>query len=343
MLSDDRIEIGHGSGGSLSADLISNEFIKSYVDTDLYLGDDATVLNNIVVSNNKQIVISTDSFVVDPLFFPGGDIGKLSICGTVNDVCTSGATPIAMSVSFIIEEGFEITKLKKICSSIADCAKQANVSIVTGDTKVVQSGKCDGIYMNTTGIGLVDKDKKLSGNNIVPGDAILLSGTIGDHGMCIMAKRDSFEFEPEICSDCAPLNTLVEDVLAKCPHTRCFRDPTRGGIASTLNEFAKQSNVDIIINQTQVPVKKTVKSACDLLGLDVFHVANEGKMLCVVPKEQAVAVLKAMRSNEYGKDACIIGYAQKSSSDSPKVFLQTEYNTRRILDMLAGQQLPRIC
>lgn len=337
------IELAHGSGGSLMADLILNEFVSTYMDKSLYIGDDATVLSNLSVLEDEKLVMSSDSFVVNPLFFPGGDIGRLAVCGTVNDISTSGARPVALSVSFIIEEGFKIEKLHNICSSIAKAAIEASISIVTGDTKVVEKGKCDGIFINTAGVGIVKKNKVLSGRNIKPNDVVLISGTVGDHGICIMSKRDGFSFDSQIESDCAPLNSLVSDVLSVCPNTRCFRDPTRGGVASTLNEFAKQSCVDITINQIEVPVKKQVKSACELLGLDVFHVANEGKMVCIVPPEQADDALSVMRANKYGKEAAIIGCVDYAQSSTGRVFVQTEYKTKRILDMLAGSQLPRIC
>lgn len=337
------ITMAHGSGGIMMKELIDSLFIESYVDKSLYLGDDATILNNIELKEGQHISMTTDSYVVNPLIFPGGDIGKLSICGTVNDLSTSGAHPVAISIAFILEEGFEINKLKEICSSINQAAKEANVKIVTGDTKVVDRGKCDQIFINTSGIGIVDKGISLSGKNICPGDCVLISGSVGDHGITILSVRDSLSFSTDLTSDAAPLNSLISDVLKVAPDTRCFRDPTRGGIASTLNEFAVQSNVDITINEVEVPIKKSVKSACELLGLDPFQVANEGKIICVVPPDKADAVLSVMRENKYGKEAALIGHCDKVEGSSPKVYVQTQYKTRRILDMLSGQQLPRIC
>lgn len=339
----DIITMAHGSGGVAMKELIDGLFIKEYVNKDIYLGDDATVLSKIKLKNNERIAISTDSYVINPLFFPGGDIGRLAVCGTVNDVSTSGAKAVALSLSFIIEEGFAICDLKKICRSIAKTAEEAGVSIVTGDTKVVDKGKCDGLFINTTGFGIVSKEKALSGKNIKDGDAIIVSGSIGDHGIAIMSTREGLNFSSNIKSDCAPLNSLVQSVSKVAPDTRCFRDPTRGGLASTLNELAMQSNVDITINEEYVPVKKAVNSACEMLGYDVFQVANEGKMVAVVPKSQAEKAVASMRKNKYGKAAAIIGFAKKSKDKSPKVFVQTKYKTSRILDMLVGEQLPRIC
>ena len=299
----DIITMAHGSGGIAMKELIDDLFVKQYVNKDLYLGDDATVLSNIKPKDNERIAISTDSYVISPIFFPGGDIGRLAVCGTVNDVSTSGAKPVALSLSFIIEEGFSIANLTKICKSIAKTAEEAGVSIVTGDTKVVDKGKCDGLFINTTGFGIVSKDKALSGKNIKDGDVVIVSGSIGDHGIAIMSTREGLNFSSNIKSDCAPLNSLVQSVTKVASDTRCFRDPTRGGLASTLNELAMQSNVDITINEEDVPVKKAVNSACEMLGYDVFQVANEGKMVAVVPKSQAEKAVASMRKNKYGKDA----------------------------------------
>lgn len=343
MSDNNKIMLGHGSGGIMMAKLIASEFLSSYVDKDLYLGDDATVLTNISISQNQHLAFSTDSYVVNPLFFPGGDIGRLAVCGTVNDCSTSGGKPIALSVSFILEEGLDISVLSKVCKSIAQAANEAKVPIVTGDTKVVERGKCDGMYINTSGIAICDESYKLSGRNIVPDDVVLISGSVGDHGITIMSCRQGLNFSTDLKSDAAPLNFLISDVLDAAPHARCFRDPTRGGLSSCLNEFATQSCVDITINEVEVPVKKSVKSACDMLGYDPFHVANEGKIVCVVPPNEADAALSAMRANKYGKESAIIGYAEKCSGQNPKVYVQTEYKTRRILDMLVGEQLPRIC
>lgn len=343
MANQDKILMSHGSGGSMMSDLIEAEFVNAYIDKDLYLGDDATVLDKIKLNDGEKIAMSTDSYVVHPLTFPGADIGRLAVCGTVNDISTSGAKPIALSIGFILEEGLEISVLKEICLSIAKSASEAGVKIVTGDTKVVEHGRCDGIYINTSGIGIVPSDINLSGQNIKPGDVVLISGTIGDHGITIMSCREGLNFSTNLKSDAAPLNSLVADVLKAAPDTRCFRDPTRGGVASALNEFAAQSNVDITINEVEVPLRREVKSACEMLGYDVFQVANEGKMIAIVPPDQADAALSAMRANKYGKESAIIGYVDEVSSLAPKVYVQTEFKTRRILDKLVGEQLPRIC
>lgn len=343
MSNQDKILMSHGSGGSMMSDLIEKEFITSYVDKSLYLGDDATICAELKLAEGEKISMSTDSYVVHPLSFPGGDIGRLAVCGTVNDISTSGAKPVALSIAFILEEGLEISILKDICQSIAKSADEAGVKIVTGDTKVVEHGKCDGIYINTSGIGIVPAGLNLSGRNIKAGDVVLISGSVGDHGITIMSCRKGLNFSTSLQSDAAPLNSLVADVLKAAPDTRCFRDPTRGGVASALNEFATQSNVDITINEVEVPVRREVKSACEMLGYDVFQVANEGKMVAIVPPEQADAALSAMRANKYGKESAIIGHVDEVASSSPKVYVQTEFKTRRILDKLVGEQLPRIC
>ncbi|MDO5329434.1 MAG: hydrogenase expression/formation protein HypE [Coriobacteriia bacterium] len=320
----DKIELGHGSGGLMMQDLLENLFFKAYGRCE----DDAAVCDG--------IAFSTDSYVVSPKFFPGGDIGKLAVCGTVNDVSTRGC-PQFLSISIILEQGYEISKLKTITKSINDAAIEAGVKIVTGDTKVVEKGCVDGIFINTAGIG--KGNPNLSGKNCIPGDKILVSGTLGDHGMAIMANR--MNIETSLKSDVAPLNNLVQDVLKAAPHTRTFRDPTRGGLASTLNEFAQQSNVDIKIDENKIPVKKEVQSVCDILGFDVLQVANEGKMVAIVPDNEAEAALVAMKKNKYGIDAAIIGECLEPTTN--KVVVETQYKTKRILDMLAGSQLPRIC
>lgn len=319
----DHIELGHGSGGLMMKELLEELFFQEFGNIE----DDAAVIDN--------LAFSTDTYVVTPQFFPGGNIGKLAVCGTVNDVSTSGAIPKAISVSMILEQGYPIEDLKKITKTIEDTAVEAGVKIVTGDTKVVEKGKVDGVFINTAGIGYTNH--KLSGRNCKPGDKILISGTVGDHGMAIMSTR--LKFDSDIKSDAAPLNQLVQDVLEAAPHTRCFRDPTRGGIASTLNEFAEQSNVDISIKD--VPVKQQVQAACDMLGFDPLHVANEGKMIAVVPENEVKKALLAMKNNKYGKDAAIIGEVQNSTSN--RVLVETPLGTKRILDMLVGEQLPRIC
>ncbi|MCI8468627.1 MAG: hydrogenase expression/formation protein HypE [Eggerthellaceae bacterium] len=342
MTNNDTVMLGHGSGGSMMKRIIDEVFFAAYGTEELLRGDDAAVLA--APAAGERLAFSTDSFVVTPHFFPGGDIGRLAVCGTVNDVATSGARPLYLSCSFILEEGFPLDDLRRICRTMAETAAEAGVRIVTGDTKVVNRGHGDGIYINTSGVGLVAPGVNLGGAQCRPGDKVLVSGTLGDHGITIMSCREGLGFSAGIESDAAPLNHLIADVLAAAPGTRCFRDPTRGGLASTLNELADQSGVDIVVEEDAVPVKDAVLGACEMLGYDVLQVANEGKMVCVVPAEQADAALAAMRANRYGADAAIIGEVTEPDADrGPKVFLRTAFGGRRILDMLVGEQLPRIC
>ncbi len=339
---DTTVMLGHGSGGTMMKRIIDEVFFTSYGTEELLKGDDAAVL--CAPKPGERLAFSTDSFVVTPHFFPGGDIGRLAVCGTVNDVATSGAVPLYLSCGFILEEGFSIEDLRRICESMAQCAKEAGVKLVTGDTKVVNRGHGDGIFINTSGIGMLPEGIDLSGSTCQPGDKILVTGTLGDHGITIMSCRESLSFSTDIQSDAAPLNHLIAEVLAAAPDTRCFRDPTRGGLASTLNELASQSQVDITVNEGDVPVKPAVLGACEMLGYDVFQVANEGKMVCVVPAKQAEAALQALRANCYGVDAAIIGEVTQAQPErGPKAFLRTTFGSTRILDMLVGEQLPRIC
>ena len=341
-MADDKVMLGHGSGGSMMKRIIDEVFFEAYGSDELLRGDDAAVLP--ALRPGERVAYSTDSFVVTPHFFPGGDIGRLAVCGTVNDVATSGARPLYLSCAFILEEGFPMDDLRRICASMAACAKEAGVRIVTGDTKVVNRGHGDGIYINTSGVGALPAGRHLGGAQIRPGDVVLVSGTLGDHGITIMSCREGLNFSADIESDAAPLNHLIADVLAAAPHTRCFRDPTRGGLASTLNELAAQSNTDITVDEQAVPVRDAVLGACEMLGYDVLQVANEGKMVCVVVPDEAEAALAAMQASPYGRDAAIIGtVAEADATRGPKVFLRTAFGSTRILDMLVGEQLPRIC
>lgn len=322
--------------------IIDEVFFEAYADEELLEGNDAASLPAPAVG--ERIAYSTDSFVVTPHFFPGGDIGRLAVCGTVNDVATSGAVPKYLSCGFILEEGFPVADLKRICKSMAEMAKEAGVHIVTGDTKVVNRGHGDGVFINTSGIGFIPEGVSLSGAFCRPGDKILVTGTMGDHGITIMSCREELSFSADIQTDAAPLNHLIAEVIAAAPDTRCFRDPTRGGLASTLNELAAQSGVDFIVEEGAVPVKDAVLGACEMLGYDVYQVANEGKMVCVVPAEQAEAALTAMRANKYGTDAAIIGeVAETPEERDPRVSIRTGFGALRIMDMLVGEQLPRIC
>ena len=338
---DETVLLGHGSGGSMMKRIIDQVFFEAYAGEELLTGDDAACL---AAPKSGRIAFSTDSFVVTPQFFPGGDIGRLAVCGTVNDVATSGAIPQYLSCGFILEEGYPIEDLKRICASMAEMAKEAGVCIVTGDTKVVNRGHGDGVFINTSGVGFIPEGIDLSGAYCKPGDKILVSGTLGDHGITIMSCREELGFQADLQTDAAPLNHLIQAVLTVAPATRCFRDPTRGGLASTLNELADQSQVDFVIEEDAVPVKDVVRGACEMLGYDIFQVANEGKMVCVVPADQADAALGAMRANKYGKDAAIIGdVVEKPGNRDARVSLHTSFGSLRIMDMLVGEQLPRIC
>ena len=340
-VTDSTVLLGHGSGGQMMKRIIDEVFLDAFGSPELLEGNDAGVA---ALPASGRIAMSTDSFVVSPQFFPGGNIGRLAVCGTVNDVATSGANVRYLSCGFILEEGYPMDRLRQIVQTMAETAHEAGVSIITGDTKVVERGGADGVYINTAGVGEVPAGVALSGANCQPGDVILVSGTLGDHGIAIMSQREGLAFSSTIESDAAPLNHLIADVLSAAPDTRCFRDPTRGGLASTLNELGAQSGVDMVVSEDDVPVKDVVRGACDMLGYDVFQVANEGKMVCIVPAEQAEAALAAMKANKYGTDAAIIGRVEEANATrGPKVFLETGFGTRRILDMLVGEQLPRIC
>ena len=333
----DRILLAHGSGGTMMKELIDEVFVEGFSEEALKRLDDAASLP----FPGSRIAMSTDTYVVHPLFFPGGDIGRLAVCGTVNDVATSGAKPLYLSVGFILEEGFPIADLKRILVSMREAAREAGVHIVTGDTKVVEKGHGDGCFINTAGVGVLDEGVDLSGSNCKPGDNVLLSGTLGDHGIAIVSIREGLEFSTSIETDAAPLNVLIANVRAAAPDARCFRDPTRGGLASTLNELADASGVSITVNEKSVPVNDQVRGASEMLGYDVFQVANEGKMVAVVPAEQADAALAAMKASPYGEQAAIIG--EVAESPAGKVYVFTSFGATRIMDMLVGEQLPRIC
>jgi hydrogenase expression/formation protein HypE len=337
----DRIVLGHGSGGHLSARLLRDVFLPSFSNPVLDRLDDQAVLD----IDGARVAFTTDSFVVKPLFFPGGDIGSLAVHGTVNDLAMGGAKPLYLSAGFIVEEGFSVEALRRIVESMASAAEMAGVRIVTGDTKVVERGKGDGVFINTTGIGIVPKGLRMSADQALPGDLVLLSGSIGDHGMAIMASREGLEFETTIVSDSAALHELVADMLRISNQIRCMRDPTRGGLASTLNEIADQSRVTIQIQESCIPVREEVRGACELLGLDPLYVANEGKLVAIVAPEAADDVLAAMRANGRGRDAAIIGIVEANvrQGQPGQVTMRTAFGSSRIVDMLAGDQLPRIC
>lgn len=323
--------------------LIDELFLEEFTDEAALPGDDAAVME-LGMKPGDRLAMSTDSFVVTPHFFPGGNIGHLAVCGTVNDVATAGAEVKYLSCGFVLEEGYPINSLREIVKTMAATAAKAGVAIVTGDTKVVERSHADGVFINTAGVGVVPAGRTLSGANCRPGDKVLLSGTLGDHGIAIISQREGLAFSTTIESDAAPLNGLIADVLAAAPNTRAFRDPTRGGLASTLNEFAESSGVDIMVDEALVPVRDEVRGACEMLGYDVFQVANEGKMVAVVPADEAEAALAAMRANTYGSDAAIIGeVCAPDIHGGHTVRLRTPFGATRILDMLVGEQLPRIC
>jgi hydrogenase expression/formation protein HypE len=337
----DTILLGHGSGGKLSAELIRDIFLPAFQNPSLARLDDQAIVN----VNGQRLAITTDSFVVKPLFFPGGDIGSLAVHGTINDLAMGGATPLFLSAAFIIEEGFSMDELRRVVNSLRRAAAEAGVHVVTGDTKVVEKGKGDGLFINTTGIGLVPEGVDLSADRARPGDKVLLSGSIGDHGIAILAQREGLEFETTIQSDSAALHALVARMLGVSsndnPGIRCMRDPTRGGVSSTLNEIAERSQVGIELEESSLPIHEEVRGACELLGLDPLYVANEGKLLAIVAPEAADAVLGAMRGHPLGAEAQIIGTVQIENPGL--VTMRTPLGTTRVVDMLAGDQLPRIC
>ncbi|MCF2622095.1 hydrogenase expression/formation protein HypE [Collinsella tanakaei] len=340
-MTDATVLMGHGSGGQMMKRLIDEIFLEAFDAPELHAGNDAGVGE---LPATGRIALSTDSFVVTPQFFPGGDIGRLAVCGTVNDVATSGAHVRYLSCGFILEEGYPLDDLRTIARSMAEAAREADVRIVTGDTKVVERGSADGVYINTTGVGEVPAGICLSAGACTPGDVILVSGTLGDHGIAIMSQREGLAFDTDIVSDAAPLNHLIAAVMQAAPRTRCFRDPTRGGLASTLNEFAEASRVAIEIDEDAVPVRPAVRGACEMLGYDPLQVANEGKMVAVVPEQEATAALEAMRRTRYGEQAAIIGRVRElDRGREPHVRVRTGWGATRILDMLVGEQLPRIC
>jgi hydrogenase expression/formation protein HypE len=332
-----QIVLGHGSGGRLSADLIQHLFVPLFDNPALSGLNDQAVME----VNGVRLAFTTDSFVVQPLFFPGGDIGSLAVHGTINDLAMSGAKPLFLSAGFILEEGLLMDDLGRIVTSMANACKAVNVPIVTGDTKVVNKGKGDGIFINTAGIGLVPADVQIAADRARPGDVIIVSGTIGDHGMAIMSVREGLTFETELVSDSAPLNTLVAAMLDVTREVHCLRDATRGGVAAVLNELATSSRVGFTLDEAAVPVRPAVMAACEMLGMDPLYVANEGKLVAVVPADQAEAVLDAMRQHPLGREAAIIG---RVVADHPgRVIAQTAIGGRRVVDMPLGEILPRIC
>jgi len=337
ILHHEQIVLGHGSGGKLSAELLESVFLPAFTNPTLDRLDDQALLQ----IGNSRVAFTTDSFVVTPIFFPGGDIGRLAINGTVNDLAMSGARPLYLAAAFILEEGLSTEELRRIVHSMSESAKEAGVQLVTGDTKVVNRGKGDKIFISTTGIGVVEKPVNISADRAQPGDKIILSGYIGDHGMAILSQRENLEFEGTIQSDCAALHTLVSDMLDVCLDVHCLRDPTRGGFATVLNEIAVRSDVGMLLRETDIPVRDTVRGACEILGLDPMYVANEGKLVAIVPPDSANDIINRMREHPLGRDARIVG--EVVADHRGMVLMNTEIGGTRVVDTLFGEQLPRIC
>lgn len=333
----EKILLDHGSGGRASHVLISELILKYFKNPILENLDDSAVFD----IEEGRLAFSTDSYTVDPIFFPGGDIGELAVNGTVNDLAMLGAKPLYLSVGFIVEEGFSISDLELILASMKKAAKEAEVSIVTGDTKVVPKGTADKIFVNTSGVGFIPEGANISGKNAKPGDKIIVSGTIADHGVTILTQREGLSFESNLKSDTAPLNHLVEKIIKASDQIHVLRDPTRGGVATSLNEIAQQSDVGVLLYENRIPVRDEVIGACELLGLDPLYIANEGKLIAIVGSDHSELILQIMKKNKYGKQAKIIG---EVIDDHPgKVLLKTTIGGTRIVDMLTGEQLPRIC
>nr|MEE4266899.1 hydrogenase expression/formation protein HypE [Candidatus Krumholzibacteria bacterium] len=337
ILDHDTVQLAHGAGGRLSSDLIEKMILPRFASDELNKMEDQAVLD----LPPGRLAFSTDTFVVSPLFFPGGDIGDLAINGTVNDVAMSGADPVALSVGFVLEEGLPLSDFHRILCSMEAAARSAGVRIVTGDTKVVGKGSCDKIFINTSGVGIIPAGVNLSAASLKPGDKIILSGTLADHGMAVMTVREGLSFQSSVQSDTAALNGLTRLILETCPEVRTMRDPTRGGCATTLNEFATASNVGIQLDGNALPVRPDVMAACEILGIDPLYVANEGKLVAVVPGEAADQVVAALRRQPLGRDAVVIG--QVVAEHPGTVTLKTGLGAERIVDMPIGEQLPRIC
>ncbi len=337
VLDRDTIRLAHGGGGSLTQELIQNLFLRYFDNEYLKKLNDSAILE----SSFSQFAFTTDSFVVSPLFFPGGDIGKLSVCGTVNDLCVSGAKPLYLSIGFIIEEGFSIKQLERIVSSIKETAQEAGVLVVAGDTKVVERGKADRVFINTTGIGGFKDSHSLIRSRAKPGDQVIISGPIGSHGMAVITSRPGFGFHTRIQSDVAPLQGLVNTMLKVTDEIHVMRDATRGGVATVINEIADQSGVSIVLEEEKIPINEDVRGACEILGFDPLYTANEGVLVACVDKQYSQQVVKAMRKERYGKKSVIAG---KVTADEPgRVSLRTIIGSHRVLDMQTGEQLPRIC
>ncbi|HNT54411.1 MAG TPA: hydrogenase expression/formation protein HypE [Anaerolineaceae bacterium] len=340
---DEKIVMGHGSGGRMTHDLIQNIFLPHLAGSNQPGGGNDYAGAGLPEPANLsgRLAVSTDSHIVKPLFFPGGDIGRLAVCGTVNDVSMSGAVPLYLTAGFILEEGLPIATLTQVLESMQRSAAEAGIQVIAGDTKVVEKGAADGLFINTAGIGWIPAGRAIGGELARPGDAVLVSGNLGDHGIAVLAARGELGFETAVLSDVAPLNGLIQAVLAAAPQVHVLRDPTRGGLATTLNEIALQSQVNITIEEKSIPVQPAVRAACEMLGFDPLYIANEGRLIVIVPSAAAGAALQAMRAHPYGRDAVQIGEVR--AEPVRRVLLHTTIGGHRILDMLAGEMLPRIC
>ncbi|HEB54963.1 MAG TPA: hydrogenase expression/formation protein HypE [Gammaproteobacteria bacterium] len=336
-LADGAVDMSHGSGGRAMAQLIDELFVKHFDNALLRQGNDQAAFDIAA----GRMVMSTDGHVISPLFFPGGDIGSLSVHGTINDVAMSGARPLYLSAGFILEEGLPLAELEKIVISMGQAAHAAGVPIVTGDTKVVEKGKADGIFITSTGVGLVPEGVNISGDRAQAGDVILINGSMGDHGVAVMSSRENLQFETTIESDSAALHGLIAEMVAAVPGIHCLRDPTRGGLATTLNELAQQSRAGMQLQESRIPIKPAVSAACELLGLDPLYVANEGKLICICAPQDAARLLEIMQAHPLGREAAIIGEVVEDPHGF--VQMQTRFGGSRVVDWLAGEQLPRIC
>ena len=341
-LRDKTLTMAHGGGGRAMRELIDKLIVPAFDNPRLaMLEDQATVSLADLAGHGDRLVFTTDSYVVAPLFFAGGDIGKLAICGTVNDLAMSGAVPLFLSCGLIIEEGLPVADLQRVLDSMSATARAAGVQVITGDTKVVNRGAADRLFINTAGIGVVPRGVDVAATRARPGDRVIVNGSLGDHGVAILVARNELQLQSSIASDCQPLHGLVQVMLAACPDIHCLRDATRGGLATVLNEFAVSSQVGIRLQETALPVKAEVRGACEMLGLDVLYMANEGKLVAVVPADHASAVLAAMRAHPAGQDAAIVG--EVLAEPAGHVVLNTVFGGERMVDMLVGEQLPRIC
>ncbi len=339
---EEQIVLGHGSGGRMTHDLIQQIFAPAFCNPLIQGNNDSAAVGLPELAGLQgRLSISTDSHIVSPLFFPGGDIGRLAICGTVNDVSMTGAIPLYLTAGFILEEGLPVSILQRVVASMQAAAQEAGVQVIAGDTKVVEKGKADGLFINTAGVGWIPAGREIGGQMARPGDVVLLSGPLGAHGIAVLAARGELGLETEIQSDVAPLNQLIQDLLAAAPHTHVLRDPTRGGLGTTLNEIAVQSQVGIWIEEKAIPVQTAVRAACEMLGFDPLYIANEGKLIVIVPADEVEKALVAMRNSRYGEDTVRIG--QVKADPAGRVLLRTLIGGTRILDMLSGELLPRIC